>query len=171
MTLMQTPSKAGDLDGQGRRSRDAEAVWVMPLQAMGCHRPPAPPEPRGPGDKRPLVASRAPPPTLQTDSLVLDFRPPREGRVYSVPLVETGSAAWGSQDPLLCRLCARTHAVLCRHESPREPARTPARSQARHGWEGMGAGSSQVRTGRLYEGLRLVGSKPGGRHRAAHAHL
>lgn len=34
MTPMQTPSKAGDLDRQGR-SRDAEAVWVMPLQAKG----------------------------------------------------------------------------------------------------------------------------------------
>ena len=66
MTLMQTPSKAGDLDGQGRRSRDAEAVWVMPLQAKGYHRPPAPPEPRGSGDRRPLVASRGPQPCRQT---------------------------------------------------------------------------------------------------------
>ena len=108
MTLMQTPSKAGDLDGQGRRPCDVEAVWVMPLQAKGCRKLPAPTEPRG--QAPPCGLKR--PPTLQTDSLVLDFRPPPpQGRVYSVSLVETGPAAWGSQDPLLCRLCVRAHNV------------------------------------------------------------
>ena len=108
MTLMQTPSKAGDLDGQGRRSRDVEAVWVMPLQAKGCHRLPAP------RAQAPPCGLKSPPPHPADRQLALGLPPPPpppEGRVYSVSLVETGPAVWGSQDPLLCRLCARVHNV------------------------------------------------------------
>lgn len=112
MTLMQTPSKAGDLDGQGRRSRDAEAVWVMPLQAKGCHRPPAPPEPRGPGDRRPLVASRAPPPTLQTDSLVLDFRPPEKGECILCPSWKLVQQR-GVHRTLCSAGCVHAHTLCC----------------------------------------------------------
>lgn len=69
--------------------------------------------PEGQGTGAPSWPQEAP--TLQTDSLVLTSGPQRGERVYSVPLVETGPAAWGSQDPLLCWL-----AVLCRHEPPRD---------------------------------------------------
>lgn len=117
------------------------------------------PEPRG--QAPPCGLKR--PPTLQTDGLLLDFRHPKKGECILCPLWRLVQQRGVHRT--LCSagcVCAHTMCVLCRHEPPREPATTPARSPARHGREGMGAGSSQVRTGRLYEGLRLVGSKPGG---------
>lgn len=78
------------------------------------------------------------PPTLQTDSLVLTSAPGEGKRVYSVPLVETGPAVWGSQDPLLCWLCACVRCV-CRagmnhHVTCINSCQVP--SQARVGGDG-----------------------------------
>lgn len=94
MTPMQTPSKAGDLDGQGR-SRDAEAVWVMPLQAKGpqtAHTL----SPEGQGTGAPSWPQEAP--TLQTDSLVLTSSPQRGESVFCAPC-ENWSSSVGFTGP------------------------------------------------------------------------
>ena len=110
MTLMQTPSKAGDLDGQGRRPCDVEAVWVMPLQAKGCRKLPAPTEPRG--QAPPCGLKR--PPTLQTDSLVLDFRPPPPRKsVFCVPCGDWSSSVGFTGPSALPAVCARAQCVCC----------------------------------------------------------
>lgn len=121
--------------------------------------------PEGQGTGAPSWPQEAP--TLQTDSLVLTSGPQRGERVYSVPLVETGPAAWGSQDPLLCWL-----AVLCRHEPPRDLHQLLPGPKPGTGGRGWVQGAARLGEGSLYgDRLRLVGSKLGERHRAACAHL
>lgn len=107
MTLMQTPSKAGDLDGEGRRSRDVEAVWVMPLQAKGCHRLPAP---QSPEDRRPLVASRGPQPCRQT-ACSWTSGPPRRESVFCAPCGDWSSSVGFTGPSALPAVCVRTQCV------------------------------------------------------------
>lgn len=113
------------------------------------------------------------PPTLQTDSLVLTSSPRRgEEGVFCAPCGDWSSSVGFTGPSALLAVCVHTLCVLCRYEPPRDLHELLPGPKPGTGGRGWVQGAARLGQGSLYgEGPRLVGSKPGEQHRAAHAHL
>ena len=130
-----------------------------------------PQSPEGQGTGAPLWPQEAPNPADR--QLGLDLSPGRgEEGVFCAPCGDWSSSVGFTGPSALLAVCVRTLCVSCRYEPPRDLHQLLPGPKPGMGGRGWVQGAARLGQGSLYgEGLRLVGSKPGERHRAAHAHL